>query len=215
MDKIKETAFLFDLDGVIIDSEGIYTEIWSRIERAFPTGIEDFAHVIKGTTLDNILSTHFPSTRVQVEEMLYKEENTIRYRTCSGAEGLLAELNARRVPVSLVTSSNDIKMSHLWEQMPHLREMFDHIVTSNDVTRSKPDPEGYLIGASRAGVEPRRCAVVEDSVQGVKAGRNAGAYVIGLAGTMTAEALRPHCDIVVNSHAEIDVDRVLEILGQR
>ena len=47
------------MDGVLLDTEGIYTEFWSRIDRAFPTGVERFAHVIKGSNLESILNTYF------------------------------------------------------------------------------------------------------------------------------------------------------------
>lgn len=55
-----KTGVLFDLDGVLIDSESIYTEFWEDVDKVFPTNVPDFAHIIKGSTLPKILGTYFP-----------------------------------------------------------------------------------------------------------------------------------------------------------
>ena len=75
------SAALFDLDGVLIDSETIYTEIWSRIERAHPTGIDNFALKIKGSTLQRILDKYFPEPdiRADVVRMLNATSNRCHF----------------------------------------------------------------------------------------------------------------------------------------
>lgn len=198
-------AFLFDLDGVLIDTESVYSEIWKDIERHFPTGIENFDKVIKGTTLEDILARYFnaPDVRPQVEAMLLEAERNMRYRYCDGALDLLAVLNMDGIPCALVTSSDDLKMTHLWKQMPELKPLFKVIIDGTQVTRSKPDPQGYLMAAERLGADPRKCVVVEDSLQGVKAGRAAGAYVVGDVGTMPADALAPFSNLLVESLREL------------
>ncbi|MBO4966015.1 MAG: HAD family phosphatase [Muribaculaceae bacterium] len=210
-------AALFDLDGVLIDSETIYTEIWTRINEKFPTGVQDFPRRIKGTTLDNILDTYFPNPEIRpkVIEMLYDEEGKMKYRFCPGAEQFLITLREKNVAMALVTSSNGDKMSGLFRQLPHLKDFFDTIIVGEMVKHSKPDPEGYLLAAKRLGADPRNCAVFEDSLQGVKAGRAAGAYVIGDAGTLPAETLQPYSDIVVDSLEEIDIDNLIHSLSLR
>lgn len=67
------------------------------------------------------------------------------------------------------------------------------------MTRSKPDPQGYLMAADAIGVPIEDCAVVEDSLQGVKAGRKSGAFVIGVANTLPAEVLQPYSDVIVDN----------------
>lgn len=198
-------AFLFDLDGVLIDTESVYSEIWKDIESHFPTGIENFDKAIKGTTLEDILARYFnnPEVRPQVEAMLLEAEKNMRYRYCDGALDLLAVLNMEGIPCALVTSSDDVKMAHLWQQMPELKPLFKVIIDGTQVTRSKPDPQGYLMAAERLGIDPRKCVVVEDSLQGVKAGRAAGAYVIGDVGTLPAETLAPFADLLVESLEEL------------
>lgn len=197
-------AFLFDLDGVLIDSEQEYTRIWHTIEREFPTGVENFTLKIKGTTLENILDTYFKINRDRVEERLYHLEGEMHYNYAKGAPELLNYLHERNIPCVMVTSSNQVKLDHLWAQLPELRQYFSSIIDGDMVTRSKPDPEGYLSGARAVGLHPTHCVVVEDSLQGVKAGRAADAYVIGVAGTLPAVTLQPFCDQVVNSLDEIN-----------
>lgn len=217
MNSIVKTAFLFDLDGVIVDSEREYTRIWNAIDEQFPTGEDNFATKIKGTTLDNILSLYYPDNKVRekVETLLYKKEQEMTYQYCDGAKQLLDTLRDKGVAMALVTSSNDIKMRHLFRDRPELRDYFVEIIDDRKVTRSKPDPQGYLLGSAAVGADIKNCAVVEDSLQGVKAGKSAGAYVIGIAGTLPADVLSPYCDIVVERISEIDVDSTLRILSAR
>lgn len=218
MDKPAINAgFLFDLDGVLIDSETAYSEIWTRIEREYPTGIEDFARKIKGTTLEKILSDNYPdaSTRAKVEARLYELEGQMKYTPLPGAVELLSTLNGRGIPAVIVTSSNDKKMQHLWSDLPDFRQYFRKIVDGDMVTHSKPDPEGYLLGASLIDRKPEHCVVFEDSLQGVKAGHNSGAYVVGVAGTLSAETIAPYCDMVVDTLEDFDVEGLVEILEDR
>lgn len=218
MDKPAINAgFLFDLDGVLIDSENAYSEIWTRIEREYPTGIEEFARKIKGTTLEKILSDNYPdaSTRAKVEARLYELEGQMKYTPLPGAVELLSTLNRRGIPAVIVTSSNDKKMQHLWSDLPDFRQYFRKIVDGDMVTHSKPDPEGYLLGASLIDRKPEHCVVFEDSLQGVKAGHNSGAYVVGVAGTLRAETIAPYCDVVVDTLEGFDVEGLVKILENR
>ena len=211
-----DIACLFDLDGVLVDSERIYTKIWEAIEKQWPTGIENFAYKIKGTTLEDILERHFPEdAREDITKELLRLEGMMIYGPMPGAIEFIDALKAKGIPVALVTSSNGLKMNHLWHDMPGFKEKFDVIITGDEVSNSKPDPEGYLAAAKALGVDPKRCAVFEDSLQGVKAGNAAGAFVIGVAGTLKASDIQPFSDIVVNAVADIYPDRLEETLKAR
>lgn len=214
-DNIK-VGVLFDLDGVLIDSEREYTRIWSEIDRRYPTGVENFAIKIKGQTLPEILSNHYPETlHSAVIDMLNEQEQQMRYEMLPGAAEMLKALNERGIDAVLVTSSNNLKMKHLREEQPDLESHFAHIITANDISRSKPDPEGYLLGANKIGVAPKNCVVFEDSAQGVKAGKSAGAYVVGLTTTLPAERIAPYSDRIIGTLAEVDLDEIIEILKRR
>lgn len=207
---------LFDLDGVLIDSEGIYTEFWHDIDMVYPTGVENFEYVIKGNTLGAILDTYFPDVEVRgyILDRLREHELTMRYVCFDGVEAFLRALRERNVPTAIVTSSNGVKMKHLFESLPVLADLIDVVITENDVTRSKPDPQGYNIAAGRLGLEPCQCVVFEDSLAGVEAGRRAGGAVVGIATTNPEERLIPWADIVIDSVADADVP-VLENLVDR
>jgi HAD superfamily hydrolase (TIGR01509 family) len=88
-------------------------------------------------------------------------------------------------------------MQAVYASRPEFRGLFDAILTSEDFERSKPDPDCYLKAAERFGVEPKDCVVFEDSFNGLKSGRAAGMYVVGLATTNSADAIRPLCDEVI------------------
>ena len=216
MNNKNDIACLFDLDGVLVDSERIYTKIWEAIERQWPTGIENFAYKIKGTTLEDILERYFPEdVREDVTKELIRLEGMMIYEALPGAISFLDALKEKGIPIALVTSSNGLKMAHLWNDMPGFKEKFDVIITGDEVKCSKPDPEGYLAAAAALGVDPHRCAVFEDSLQGVKAGKAAGAFVIGVAGTLKASDIEPFSDIVVNAVADIYPDKLEETLRLR
>lgn len=203
-------AALFDLDGVLIDSESIYTVFWNRMNELFPTGIENFAYVIKGTTLPQILDRYFPDPDVQAQLRIHlkKQEEEMVYRIFPGVEDFLKSLKAAGVPTAIVTSSNNAKMRVLFEELPGFSKYFDTVVTDSDVTRSKPDPEAYQLAARRLGVPSEHCVVFEDSRAGLEAGRRAGGKVVAVATTLTREDIADKGDIVVDSLAELTPARL-------
>ncbi|MCH5229952.1 MAG: HAD family phosphatase [Muribaculaceae bacterium] len=210
-------AFLFDLDGVIIDSEKEYTKIWNTIEKEFPTGIPEFPKVIKGTTLTNILNTYYSDSiiRNKVKNRLHELEENMHYEYLPHAKEFLIELKKRNLPCALVTSSDNKKMSHLREEIPELESYFNYIVTGNIIKKSKPDPEGYLIAAEHLYAKPQNCVVFEDSLQGVIAGKTSGSYVVGICGTISPEILRPYCHTLINHFKELDLEDLILKLNEQ
>ncbi|MDO4320866.1 MAG: HAD family phosphatase [Bacteroidales bacterium] len=198
-------AVLFDLDGVLIDTEGIYTDFWSDIDRRFPTGVDDFAHVIKGNTLSRILDTYFPGSDIQTEirGLLRRQENDMTYNLFDGAIELLEGLRAAGISTAIVTSSNRTKMNHLFDCLPELGRLIDTLVTDEDVTASKPDPQGYLLAARRLQAAEGEFVVFEDSYAGLEAGRRAGAIVVGVATTNPRHGVAPLADVTVDTMADI------------
>lgn len=207
-------SVLFDLDGVLIDTESIYTDFWNAVDELYPTGVADFAHVIKGNTLPHILQTYFPDTEIQskIRVLLKKQENEMIYRAFDGARDLLSGLRAAGIGVAVVTSSNRAKMSHLFEALPWLENSIDTLITDEDVVESKPAPEGYLLAASRLGSAPKNCLVVEDSIAGLTAGRRAGAKVAAIATTNPAEVVAPLADMTFDTVAQLSPQLATEII---
>ena len=195
---------LFDLDGVLVDTEGIYTEFWSDMDRRFPTGVAGFAQVIKGSTLTDILDTYFPDKSVQdrIVDMLKQHERDMRYRLFDGVAELLAALRQRGFRMAIVTSSNRTKMKHLFAQLPELEKAMDIVITDEDISRSKPDPEGYLLAAERLGIPAEECYIFEDSLNGLRAARAAGGVVVGVATTNPRKVVEEMSDITVDTLAD-------------
>lgn len=209
---MRKIGVLFDLDGVLIDSESLYTGFWSGIDRDYPTGIPDFARFIKGSTLDKIME-YFPSEQVREDilDRIREFEKGMKYEMFDGVAAFLDDLAANNIPAAVVTSSSDRKMEKVYAQLPGFRNRFAAIVTGSMVSRSKPDPQGYLMGAEAIGCAPADCYVFEDSMSGLQAGNAAGATVVGLATTLPRETLEGHAHRIIDSFVGFDVRTMLGI----
>lgn len=206
---MSQQAALFDLDGVLIDSEGVYFEFWDNIDRMFPTGIPDFASSIKGSTLTRIMN-YFPDEKVRgkIVDMLVEQELTMRYNIFDGVIPFLEDLKSHHIPCAIVTSSNENKMHRLFEQHPELEQYFKVVITDRQVSRSKPDPQGYLLASEKLNCEPANCIVFEDSYSGLEAGRRSGAKVVALATTNDPATLTDKADVVVRSFDQLSVEEL-------
>lgn len=195
---------LFDLDGVLIDSETLYTQFWEKTGRDFGMTSPTFAYDIKGTTLKDILSTYFPEeVHPELIRIIHEFEDTMVYPVFDGVREFLDMLDSKGIRKAVVTSSDNTKMGYLFEQQPWMKDAFQVIITGSMVTNSKPDPEGYLLAAEKLGLSAKDCCVFEDSFQGLEAGRRSGATVIGLATTNSAESLKGKADYIIHSFKEI------------
>lgn len=141
-------AVLFDLDGVLLDSEGQYSIFWEQMDHEYPTGIQQFASFIKGFHLARILN-YFENedVRQQVLNKLLEFERHMNYEFFPGALEFVKELRSAGIPMAIVTSSDHKKMQALYSQYPEFPTLFDKIVTGDMVTKAKPDPDCFLMGA--------------------------------------------------------------------
>lgn len=199
-------ALLFDLDGVIIDTESQYERFWGEIGRRYHPEIADFATRIKGSTLVAIHETYFsdsPELRAEINRQLDAFEASIVYELFPGVEKFLAAARSTGRPMAIVTSSNLDKMASLAQQQPTLTTLFDHVFTAEDAGRGKPYPDCYLRAAAHFGLDASECAVFEDSINGLCAARASGAYVVGLTTTHPAETVAPLADFTINGLGEI------------
>lgn len=197
-------AALFDLDGVVFDTEPQYSVFWGAQCREFHPEHPGLEHEIKGQTLVQIYDAWFSGELAEkqpmITERLNKFELQMDYIYVSGFEEYISRLRGKGVKTAVVTSSNQPKMEAVYQSHPEFRSMFDAILTSEDFERSKPDPDCYLKAAQRLGVEVEDCVVFEDSFNGLKSGRAAGMYVVGLSTTNPADAIRPYCDEVIANY---------------
>lgn len=195
---MKKKAGLFDLDGVIFDTEGQYTQFWSEEGKLLQES-SDFSARIKGRTLKEILDRYFPDQK-QADEVIkrlsrFEQEMVIEY--IPGAREFILGLKEQGVKLAIVTSSNDLKMQNVYRLHPEVKKVFDVIITADKITRSKPDPECYLLAARELGMKKEECVVFEDSFSGLEAGRRAEMKVVGLATSNPVEKIADKADVVV------------------
>ena len=187
------TVLLFDLDGVIIDTEPQYDVFWKKTGEDYQLGIEKFERIIKGTTLPNILAKYFThlseKERQDIIDSVHSFESKMNMVPVSGALEFLAELKKAGIKTGLVTSSDDAKLATVFRQLP-IKEYFNTIVSANRITQGKPHPMCYLLAAEDLNVNPQDCIVFEDSFSGIAAGNAAGMKVIGLSTTNPAESIQ-------------------------
>ncbi len=195
-------GMLFDLDGVLVDSEGEYSKFWGAMGDRYGL-VSTFASDIKGTTIGEILQNFPESDRDGILAALHEFEANMEYPVYPGVMEFLGRLKKAGIPSAIVTSSDNVKMDLLFGRRPELREMVNVVITGSMVSRSKPDPEGYLKGAELIGVPVEECCVFEDSLQGLQAGRSSGATVVGIATTNSREKVAPLADITVDRFEEI------------
>ena len=201
---------LFDLDGVLLDSEGKYSIFWGQIDQEYPTGVENFASYIKGFHLRRILN-YFDSDEVrqQILDKLSAFERETKYEFFPGALDYVKRLRDAGIPMAIVTSSDRKKMQSLYSQYPEFPTLFDHIITGDMVTKAKPDPDCFLMGAKMLVLDIKDCIVLEDSRNGLIAGRSSGARVIGVATTLSTEAVSQLSDMTVDAVRQLSVEQTL------
>ncbi|MGW8527257.1 MULTISPECIES: HAD-IA family hydrolase [Nocardiopsidaceae] len=194
---------LFDLDGVLVDSmESVRAGLtaWAAERGLDVDEVLEHSHGRTDIGLARLVAPHLDpveeARRIEAHEAAAGDG----VRALPAALGLLTELDARGRPWAVVTSGGDrIARSRLGTAgLPFPRVL----VTADDVTEGKPDPEPYLLGAERMGVSPQRCVVVEDSPNGASAGIAAGMPVLAVA-TTSPPAELAHATTVVADLAAV------------
>lgn len=184
-------SLLFDFDGVIADTEKIYDAFWNAKGREFSLGYENFAALLKGRTLKNILAQYFGKfDEAVIEERVIKDlrrmEANMDFAPIKGSVEFLKSLKGYKK--ALVTSSSANKMKNALAKLG-LTGAFDVEITSDFVSEGKPNPQCYLIAAEKLGALPENCVVFEDSESGMQAALNAKMHLIGLSTTLGEAAI--------------------------
>ncbi|MDL2266332.1 HAD family phosphatase, partial [Parabacteroides sp. OttesenSCG-928-G21] len=197
---------LFDFDGVIVDTEPIYDLFWEEAGKRYEVGIDNFVDIIKGTTTPDIIKIYFSNHPEAIQQKVFDEciayEREMDLPAMPGSLEFLHLLKANQVKMGLVTSSDQSKINRAIA-LHNLQGIFDTIVTSEDITKGKPDPMCYLLAAERIQAAPQECLVFEDSFNGIKAGNAAGMRVIGLSTTNSAASLKDMVHQVIPDFQDI------------
>lgn len=182
-------AVIFDMDGLLLDTEIFYTEVTQLIVQRYG---KQFDWSIKAKMLGRpaLDSAHFLvdtlSLPISAEQYLEERDQLLRERFSKalakpGAEALVRHLNAQQIPQAVATSSSR-ELFNLKTQNHPWFDLFDDIVTFDDpaVTHGKPAPDIFLVAAQRLQANPKQCLVFEDAPSGLQAGLAAAMSVIAI-----------------------------------
>ena len=204
---MKREVALFDLDGVVINTESQYTGFWAGVgERYFHSGTK-FANMIKGATLVQIFDKYFRDAHKAQREItasLDDFEKSMSYEYIEGFPKFVSDIRRASIKTAVVTSSNIKKMENVDRAHTEFHDLFDVILTSEDFERSKPDPDCYFKGAEHFGVQPNMCIGFEDSINGLKAVNAAGMYCVGLETTNPHDVVAEYADMVIDNYLDTD-----------
>ena len=175
LEKIR--TVIFDMDGVLFDTEKVYLDVWTKVCEKYgykmtkeiyckviATGRENVKRVFKKEFGDNI----------PIEEMYKEKDNNlaIELEKCipvkDGAYELLRHLKKKNYKLALATSASKERMEKQLNEAD-FRDLFNEVVCRDEVRETKPNPEIFLKAANKLSVNPKECIVIEDSLAGVKA----------------------------------------------
>ena len=215
----KLQAFIFDMDGVIIDSEPVHSRVKMDTFRHFgldfdEARLKDYMGGTSGLIFRDVVAE---SGRTDITpEMLtdYKHEHYLEVLKSggigpvAGTRELIRALHEAGVPLGLATSSHPPVMNTILDNFD-IRKYFTSVISGGELPESKPNPAIYLISAERLGAEPERCCVLEDTANGILAAKRAGMYCIAFHNPNSGEQDLSLADRVVESIEEIKVPELL------
>lgn len=218
-------AVIFDVDGVLIDSYQAHLQSWQELARETKVAfsVDDFASTFGQTSRDIIMrfwSRHdVDDTRVRElddrKEANFRHIIEERFPAMDGAVELVNRLKAAGFMLALGSSGPPANIRLVVEKLGLLQAIrFDAIVTGEDVTRGKPDPQVFLLAAQRLGVTPASCAVIEDAPAGITAAKAAGMAAIALRSTGREKADFSAADLVVNSLKQLNVEVIGHLIAK-
>jgi len=199
---------LFDLDGVLLKSMEQHLEAWRDSFSRFEATVseEDFYQLegrgvksvvetlVKRYNIDPQFKNEIMSDKIEYYNRIFKP---VFY---DGIFTLLDNLKSRKIKMAVVTGGMRNRVNEIVDN--YFRDYFSASVTSDDVENTKPFPEPYLKGASALNLAPQECIVVENAPMGVKAGKQAGMFVIAITTTLDKKYLR-EADLIVDSFSEV------------
>lgn len=198
-------AVIFDLDGVLVTTDELHFEAWKAL--ADKLGINDFTKadnvrqrgVSRMASLEVVLEKTDRAFSEEEKLALAEEKNEIYVRSLSalsetdvlsGANEFIDYLKSKGIKTAVGSAS---KNTPLILEKTKLAGKFDAVSCGLDTTKSKPDPEVFLIAANKLGIAPCDCAVVEDSDAGIEAAKTGGMYAIAVG----AAEYNPKADVAV------------------
>lgn len=211
---MKPFGVIFDWDGVIIDSSRQHEKSWQQLAGEEKHSLaKDFFLRSFGMKNENIIPNllGWTSDPAEVRRLSLRKEEIYREILCRdavkplpGVLHLLESLSADAIPCAIASSTPLANIECVIDRLG-IRRHFRAMVTGEDVTRGKPDPEVFLLAAQKLELPPSKCVVIEDAHVGVEAARNAGMKVLAVATTHPAATLAD-ANMVVNWLSEVTAE---------
>lgn len=207
-------AIIFDMDGVLIDSEPFIREAAVRMfaEHGLTVQPEDFLpftgagedRFIGGVAENYGFKLDPEKDKARTYE-LYGEIVKGRLHPLPGVHEFIDKARSKGLKLAVASAADRVKVEINLREMGISHDTFDAVVTGSDVTHKKPDPEIFLAAAKKMGVEPALCLVCEDAVNGIKAARAAGMRCLGINTSFTADELKADWHAKDLAHAPEEV----------
>ena len=194
---------LFDLDGVVFDTEPQYTLFWrSEFQHYYPEepGME---MRIKGMALTEIYERflkEFEEEWPAITQRLNDFEAKMQFVYVEGFADFVNQLRGHGIKTAVVTSSNRAKMVNVYKKCPEFESYFDRVFTAEDFAKSKPDPDCYLRGMKYFGCSASETLVFEDSINGLRSAKASGGMVVGLTTSNPESVVGEYADIMIPNY---------------
>lgn len=213
-------AALFDMDGVIVDTNPHHHIAWREYYHRNGKTLtdEEFVQHVSGRHNNDIVAHLFTGQTLAPEEVvrighekeaLFRELYAKDITPVPGLVEFLKALKAAGIRTAVATSAPVENLNFVVDTLG-LRPYFDALLHESMVTRPKPDPEIYRQAMAMLGVTPDESVIFEDSMTGIRAAKAAGAYVVGVATTETPDTLRPVVNDVIRDFTEMNVARLMQ-----
>jgi beta-phosphoglucomutase len=208
-------AILFDMDGVLTNTEPVINAAAIRGLHEYgvdskPEDFEPFVGMGEDRYIGGVAEKYGVPYKLEMKARVYEIYLDIlpeMIERFDGVHELLAAIRERKLKLGLATSADRIKMEANLKAIDVPLDWFDAIVTGEDIEHKKPDPEIYLNCAGKLGVDPGRCCVVEDAINGVQAAKAAGMRCIAVTTSFDRQKLAAAgADQVCDGLTEIDVE---------
>jgi len=189
MTDFTKRAFIFDMDGTLVDNMRFHGEAWRKmlLENGIETDARSFLVKTAGKTNREIIPNFFAdATEERLSELglrketLYRELFLPHRKVVGGVIEFLTKAESFGVKMAVATAAPVANMEFILDGLD-LRRFFQAITTAADVSNGKPHPEIFLKSAEKLGIEPKHCLVFEDAVNGFEAAYRAGIKSIGIA----------------------------------
>jgi beta-phosphoglucomutase len=205
------SAFIFDMDGTIIDSMPFHVKSWllALDELGIQLSEEELIkhnHGTIGEVIRSIMGEETSQDMVKTiadrKESLYRQTYRPYLSLLDGAEGFLKRTKEIGIPMALATNASWDNIHYVLDGL-ELNGFFEVVLGNEDIMKGKPDPEIFLLAAQRLGIAPEKCLVFEDSTSGILAAERAGMQTIAVSTSLEEHEFmkkKPVIKVIQNYH---------------